>query len=162
MSYQPLLVGDMTFKPASHRFIQAVILSTASMINPAFAELPFDRTENSQPSRTTSSTIIFNVSPESCLAKDKDISCINQLEFYWQLATPKLVCLETKGGKRLHCTKNKSTQGVLIDFKVKATTTFYLVDPKTQQQLARTQIMVVKNVNSDIGSKRYRHPWSIF
>ena len=69
MSYQPLLVGDMTFKPASHRFIQAVILSTASMINPAFAELPVDRCEVA-PATCTGAAMpeweLYDFQPRSC------------------------------------------------------------------------------------------------
>lgn len=174
MLYQPLLVGDMIFKSTPHYLLYAVIFSAPFIMAPAVAELPTEysgdvrnkqktfNTKKSQPVKNNIASVTFTVSPESCLVKNNRTSCIDQLEFYWRLSTPKRVCLETKAGKRLHCITNKSTQRVLVNFNVLTTTVFYLVDAESQQQLAQTQVMVVKNVNSDIGSRRYRHPWSIF
>lgn len=105
--------------------------------------------------------IAFEVKPKSCLIKENDSPCLETLTFVWQLVENIPICVRVENKRVLFCDDQSQQQQMSIEFEVTSSTRFELVNSLTDEILARTQLMVVREIQEKT-PPHYRHPWSIF
>ncbi|WP_223668783.1 DUF3019 domain-containing protein [Kangiella shandongensis] len=103
----------------------------------------------------------FSVKPKSCLIKDPQHPCTEKISFFWQTPDNTPVCVRTKLKEVLFCQSADSKSRRDFAFKVTSSTQFELIHSLTKEVLAKAQLMVVTEPETNRHS-RYRHPWSIF
>lgn len=112
-------------------------------------------------SKANQKSLSFEVKPKSCLIKSEGEPCLETITFVWQLVENIPICVRTEFNRILFCHDDNLQQQISIEFEVTSSTQFELVNSLTDEILARTQLMVVREIQEKTPA-HYRHPWSIF